>query len=338
MPREHRPLFHRSAGLEAGRLTIALQALEVRADLAGVLIAKLPILFQALADDALQFLRQPGIQSSHRRGRAIQDAVEDQPHAVAVKRWRARGHFVQHDAEREQVGAGVKVLRSHLLGRHVRDRSKRAPRTRQAVDRRHGRRGVITAASCSDLGQPEIENLRVSARGDEEICRLDVAVDDAGRVRCFERVGDLDRQRQQPIDLERAPCDLMLQRRPVEKLHDEKRAAVLLADIVDRADVGVVQRRCGSRLAAESCQRVGIPRQVWRQELQRDKPMQPRVLGFVDDAHAAATQLLDDAIVGERLPDGPAVAGRQLIGLVAGCSPGGDLNRRPRQEPASLPR
>ena len=31
MPREHRPLLHRSAGLEAGRLTIALQALEVRA-------------------------------------------------------------------------------------------------------------------------------------------------------------------------------------------------------------------------------------------------------------------------------------------------------------------
>ena len=153
----------------------------------------------------------------------------------------------------------IKVLRSHLLGRHVRDRSKRAPRTRQAVDRRHGRRGVITAARCSDLGQPEIENLRVSARGDEEICRLDVAVDDAGRVRCFERVGDLDRQRQQPIDLERAPGDPMLQRRPVEKLHDEKRAAVLLADIVDRADVGVVQRRCRSRLAAESCQRLGIP-------------------------------------------------------------------------------
>jgi hypothetical protein len=37
----------------------------------------------------------------------------------------------------------------------------------------------------------------VSACGDEEICRLDVAVDDAGRVRGFLRVGDLDRQRQQ---------------------------------------------------------------------------------------------------------------------------------------------
>jgi len=52
-------------------------------------------------------------------------------------------------------------------------------------------------------------------------------VDDAGRVRGFERVGDLDRQRQQSIDLERTPVDLMLQRRPVEKLHDKKRAGRL---------------------------------------------------------------------------------------------------------------
>ena len=60
-------------------------------------------------------------------------------------------------------------------------------------------------------------------------------------------------------------------------------------------------------------------------------------------AHAACADPLDDAVVRERLTDqriadGAAVAGRQLIRLVAGCSPGGDLNRRPRQEPASLPR
>ena len=96
---------------------------------------------------------------------------------------------------------------------------------------------------------------------------------------------------------------LMLQRRPVEELHDEERAAVLLADIVDGADVGVVQRRCGARLAAESGQGLGIFREVRRQELQRDEALQPRILGFVHDAHSAAAQLLDDAVVRERLTD-----------------------------------
>ena len=177
------------------------------------------------------------------------------------------------------------------------------PRTRQAVRAVTVGRGLVTAAGRTDLGQPEIENLRVAAAGDEHIRRLDVAVDDPGGVRRLQRVGDLDRERQQQIDLERAPGDAMLQRRPVEELHDEERAAVVLADIVDGADVGVVQRRCGARLAAESLQGLGIVGEVGRQELQRDEALQPRILGFVDDAHAAAAQLLDDAVVRERLTD-----------------------------------
>jgi hypothetical protein len=49
------------------------------------------------------------------------------------------------------------------------------------------------------LANPEIENLSCGAAGDEQIRRLDVAVNDAGGVR-LERIGDLDCQRQQPID------------------------------------------------------------------------------------------------------------------------------------------
>ena len=234
--------FHRCARLEAVRLTIALQALEVRADLAGVLIAKLAILFQALANDAFQFLRQPGIQLSHSRRRAIQDAVKNQFPAVAVKRWCTSRHFVHHHPEGEQVGAGIQILRSHLLGRHVRDRSQRTPWTCQAGDRRHGRCGVISAATCTNLGQTEIENLRVAATGDEQIRRLDIAVDDSGVVRRLEGVGDLDGHRQQQVDLERVPSNAVLQRRPFEAFHHQERAAIVFADIVNGADVGVVQR------------------------------------------------------------------------------------------------
>ena len=120
-------------------------------------------------------------------------------------------------------------------------------------------------------------------------------------------------ERQQQIDLERAPGDAMLQRRPVEELHDEERAAVLLADVVDGADVGVVQRRRGPRLAAESGQGLGIVGEVWRQELQRDEALQPRILGFVDHAHPAAAQLLDDAVVRERLTDQRIAAGLAAV-------------------------
>ena len=105
---------------------------------------------------------------------------------------------------------------------------------------RHARPGIIATAR-TDLGQSEVQNLRVAASGDEQIRRLDIAVDDPGGMRRFERVGDLDRQWQQLIEIERAPGDAMLQRHALEKLHHEERATVLFADIVDGADVGVIQ-------------------------------------------------------------------------------------------------
>ena len=40
-----------------------------------------------------------------------------------------------------------------------------------------------------------------------------------------------------------------------------------------------------------------------RQELQRDVPPEPRVLGLIDDAHAAGAELADDAVVLDLLAD-----------------------------------
>ena len=122
----------------------------------------------------------------------------------------------------------------------------------------------------------------------------------------------------------------MLQRRPVEKLHDQKRAAVLLADIVDRADIGVVQRRCRARLAVKPGQRLGIPRQVRRQELQRGEAMEPCVFRLVHDAHTAAADALDDLVVGYPQTDQGLFLDQRLVLMVGG------LDCRPLEEAAGL--
>ena len=54
-----------------------------------------------------------------------------------------------------------------------------------------------------DFRQPEIENLGVPARGDKQVRRLDVTMDNAGGMRRFQTVGDLDRERKQRIDRDR---------------------------------------------------------------------------------------------------------------------------------------
>src|SRR5947209_17380339 len=89
----------------------------------------------------------------------------------------------------------------------------------------------------------------------------------------------------------------MLQRHPFQMLHHNEGSAVLFADVVNGANVGMIERRSRSRLSLETCQRLRVPREVVRQKLQRHPPMQPDVLGPVNDAHAAAAELLDNAVV-----------------------------------------
>ena len=53
-------------------------------------------------------------------------------------------------------------------------------------------------------------------------------------------------------------ADRVLQGHAVEKLHGDEGAAVLLANVVDRADVGMVQRGSGLRFAPEALQRLRV--------------------------------------------------------------------------------
>ena len=110
----------------------------------------------------------------------------------------------------------------------------RVHRTRLRVKRR-------TLAACqTDFRQPEIQDLRVPTFGHENVRGLDVAVDDACSVSGVERVGDVNRQTEQNIGVDGLSGDAVLQRHPVQKLHGDERLLTTLADVVNRADVGVV--------------------------------------------------------------------------------------------------
>src|SRR6266478_5413794 len=92
-----------------------------------------------------------------------------------------------------------------------------------------------------------------------------------------------------------------LQRHAIQEFHGYEGTAVLLANVVDRADVGVIQCGCGLGFALKTGECLRVTGNLLRQELEGDEAMQPRVLSLIDDAHTPSTEFLDDAVVRDGL-------------------------------------
>ncbi len=126
-------------------------------------------------------------------------------------------------------------------------------------------------------------------------------MDDPLGVRGGERVGDLDRELDRGLDLHRFAADVLLERPALQQLHDDEPPPLPLADVVDRADVRVVERRGGARLAQVAVDGFRVLGALLGNELQRDVAMEASVLGLPDDAHPALADLLDQAVVQQLL-------------------------------------
>ena len=137
----------------------------------------------------------------------------------------------------------------------------------------------------------------MAAIGQEDIAGLDVAMDDAVAVGRLEGVGHLNRDVDELRYLDAAVVDVVAQRGAAHQLHHDERAAFVLADIEDRADVGMVQGGCGARLGAQPLQRLLVVHEVLRHDLDGHLTAQPAIFSSIDDAHPAGAQLRDNSVV-----------------------------------------
>lgn len=152
--------------------------------------------------------------------------------------------------------------------------------------RRHG-------DDLADAREPKITDTNHAVTIDEHVAGLEVAVHEAGGMRggepstCRdERVDDLARPR-----LAHAQC--AIDRLAGDEVHDDERAAVVDAHVVDADHVRVYEFRECLRFAAQSVRELCVPAIV-AQDLDRDAPPELGILGFVDRAHSAAPELFDD--------------------------------------------
>src|SRR3984893_15413814 len=111
----------------------------------------------------------------------------------------------------------------------------------------------------------------MAALGYEKIRWLDVSVDDPFRMRGIQRVGDFNCNVKELFKVHWATHDCVLQGHAIQIFHCDESFSVLVANVVDRADVGMIQSRCGASLTFESFQRLWVVRDVFREEFQSDE-------------------------------------------------------------------
>ena len=127
-----------------------------------------------------------------------------------------------------------------------------------------------------------------------------IAVHDALRMRSLQPVGNLYADIHSSATAMGLPRNAMLQRLALEQFHGDKRAALKLTNVINRANVRMIQRRGRARFTPESFDRLSILRYIVRQEFQRDVSPKPRVLGLIHHAHATAAQFFQHSVMSYR--------------------------------------
>ncbi len=126
-------------------------------------------------------------------------------------------------------------------------------------------------------------------------------MNDALVVRGGEGVGDLRGQSQRIVGRDRPALDPIGQGLTLEQLQHEVVDVVVVADVVQRADVRVIEVRDHPGLALEALPGLRLIGKMPRQYLDRDHAVETCVARAVDLAHSPLADLLDQAVVGQHL-------------------------------------
>ena len=98
------------------RIGIAFEPHQIRFQIGRRLIAKIAILLQCLAENAMKLRRKARVELMDRLRFTIEDGVEDDRGCLAGKRNDARGHLIDHGAERKEIGTRIGELAASLFG------------------------------------------------------------------------------------------------------------------------------------------------------------------------------------------------------------------------------
>jgi hypothetical protein len=113
------------------------------------------------------------------------------------------------------------------------------------------------------------------------------------------RVRDLNGQLDGLIEWQRTPLESRSKRLTFQILHDEEVDATFMANVVKGADVRMIQRRDCAGFTLKSLMNSRVIRDTCGQHLDGNCPVQARVAGAINLAHAACAEGADDFVRAE---------------------------------------
>ena len=214
-------------------------------------ITAIALLGQQPPEQRIQRLRQRRIHLGGRLDGSAQDAIEDRPPWSDPGTPAGRSSFRRKQPPSENRSRPrVERFTARLLGRHVGDGPDHFTAARDEIS---GFGLQVVERRVLDARDTEVEDLRVTARRHEDVRRLDIAVDDAlARAPLPAR-----RPAATPSSSARSSASgprtsRSLSVSPLSSSITMNGVLGVLRKVVDRTDVGMVERRRRTRLAAET--------------------------------------------------------------------------------------
>src|SRR3990170_6014231 len=115
-------------------------------------------------------------------------------------------------------------------------------------------------------------------------------------MRLVEGIGDLDAGAQGLVEWQRTFLYAIGQSLPFEVLQHQEVHPILASDVIERADVRVVQARDGTGLPLEAVTKSGVVGEVRGQDLDGHRAIETGVLCLVHLSHATRTDRGDDFV------------------------------------------
>jgi hypothetical protein len=276
----------RLGGRPGGRADRACQVVERAAHLGGGLVAVARELGEQPVENDGQAPREVRSGELDRRRRLVPVPGLHHLRRRPVEGGCAGEHLVEHAAQAVEIGAGVDVGAHALLGAHVARRPDGEAWEREPLVER----GHVERPRDAEVGDHRLAGL------EQDVLRLDVAVDDALPVGIRERRRRPARDPDRLEDREGAvPGEPLAQRFPRDPRHHVIEDPVGVAGVVEREDVRMGEARGGADLEEEPLRPEGRgePRP---EHLERDAAVMAEVVREVHRGRAAAAELALDRV------------------------------------------